>query len=122
VAGSIIAESGRIITCFDRYGRQSGKTTLVRDLLRGTHIYINLEDPDVKLRAIEDPRGFLDQLSTPVVLETFLLFSMHCVSLQRARKSLERRVGSCAFISRSPESFRLGGDILVYPWQEVLGI
>jgi hypothetical protein len=29
---------------------------------------------------------------------------------------------SCAFISRSPESFRLGGDILVYPWQEVLGI
>ncbi|MBI2265031.1 MAG: ATP-binding protein [Armatimonadetes bacterium] len=49
--------------------RQSGKTTLVRNLLRSTHTHINLEDPDVGLRAIEDPRGFLDNLSTPVILD-----------------------------------------------------
>lgn len=49
--------------------RQSGKTTLVRNLLRSTHSYVSLEDPDIKLRAAEDPRGFLDSLSMPVILD-----------------------------------------------------
>ena len=49
--------------------RQSGKTTLVHTLLQNTHSYVNLEDPDVKLRAIEDPRGFLENLTMPVILD-----------------------------------------------------
>ena len=38
--------------------RQSGKTTLCR-MLFPDHEYLSLEAPDVRSRAIEDPRGFL---------------------------------------------------------------
>jgi len=38
--------------------RQSGKTTLVR-LIFGNKPYANLENPDLLIYAIEDPRGFL---------------------------------------------------------------
>ena len=40
--------------------RQSGKTTLVRALFPD-HVYLSLEAPDLRGRAIEDPRGFLAQ-------------------------------------------------------------
>lgn len=40
--------------------RQSGKTTLVRALFPD-HLYLSLEAPDLRTRAIEDPRGFLAQ-------------------------------------------------------------
>ena len=40
--------------------RQSGKTTLVRALFP-EHRYLSLEAPDVRARALEDPRGFLAQ-------------------------------------------------------------
>jgi len=49
--------------------RQSGKTTLLRTLLRDTHEYVNLEDPDTRMRAREDPRGFLEQYGGPVVID-----------------------------------------------------
>ena len=38
--------------------RQSGKTTLVRELLND-HRYFSLENPDIQLFAKEDPRGFI---------------------------------------------------------------
>ena len=38
--------------------RQSGKTTLVRDYFKN-HKYLNLEDPDTRDFAINDPQGFL---------------------------------------------------------------
>ena len=38
--------------------RQSGKTTLCQTLFP-YHEYLSLEAPDVRSRAIEDPRGFL---------------------------------------------------------------
>ncbi len=38
--------------------RQSGKTTLCQ-MLFPDHEYLSLEAPDVRSRAIEDPRGFL---------------------------------------------------------------
>ena len=40
--------------------RQSGKTTLVQSLF-GDHRHLSLEAPDVRARAVEDPRGFLAQ-------------------------------------------------------------
>ena len=40
--------------------RQSGKTALVR-VLFPEHRYLSLEAPDVRARALEDPRGFLAQ-------------------------------------------------------------
>ena len=47
--------------------RQSGKTTLCRALFP-EHEYISLEAPDVRLRALEDPRGLLD-LGDDVVID-----------------------------------------------------
>jgi len=38
--------------------RQSGKTTLVREVFPNHH-YLSLEAPDLRARAIEDPRGLL---------------------------------------------------------------
>jgi len=48
--------------------RQSGKTTLVRQLFAG-HAYVSLEAPDHRAFALEDPRGFLGQFAGGVILD-----------------------------------------------------
>ena len=48
--------------------RQSGKTTLCRELFPD-YIYMNLEKPDTRQFAKEDPNGFLAQFSKPVILD-----------------------------------------------------
>ena len=47
--------------------RQSGKTTLVRAVF-GDHFYVSLEAPDVRMRALEDPRSLL-ALSDRMVID-----------------------------------------------------
>jgi predicted AAA+ superfamily ATPase len=49
--------------------RQSGKTTTLRRLFRGTHRYVSLEPPDVRAAAAADPRGFLDLHPPPVIFD-----------------------------------------------------
>ncbi|MBM4331872.1 MAG: ATP-binding protein [Deltaproteobacteria bacterium] len=49
--------------------RQSGKTTLLRTLFAKTHRFITLEDPDVRIRAKEDPLRFLEQYPPPVIID-----------------------------------------------------
>ncbi|WP_373518260.1 ATP-binding protein [Pricia sp.] len=48
--------------------RQSGKTTLVREVYDDKP-YLNLENPDVRNFAVEDPRGFLGQFQTGAILD-----------------------------------------------------
>jgi uncharacterized protein len=48
--------------------RQSGKTTLVR-MVFGDKPYANLENPDIRQFAIEDPRGFLSNYPQGAVLD-----------------------------------------------------
>ncbi|MDD4818257.1 MAG: ATP-binding protein [Victivallaceae bacterium] len=48
--------------------RQSGKTTLCRELFPD-YAYVNLEKPDTRAFAIEDPNGFLAQFKKPVILD-----------------------------------------------------
>lgn len=48
--------------------RQSGKTTLCRKLFP-EYIYVNLEKPDTRQFAKEDPNGFLAQFTHPVILD-----------------------------------------------------
>ena len=48
--------------------RQSGKTTLCRELFPA-HAYVNLERPEVRQFAIADPNGFLAQFTQPVILD-----------------------------------------------------
>lgn len=49
--------------------RQSGKTTLLKNFYSSTHSFLSLEDPDVRIRAKEDPRTFLKSLKRPVILD-----------------------------------------------------
>jgi len=44
--------------------RQSGKTTLLKILFSKTHHFVTLENPDVRIRAKEDPLAFLEE-NTP---------------------------------------------------------
>jgi len=48
--------------------RQSGKTTLLRELFND-YGYVTLESPNVRAFAMEDPVGFLDQHSEKVILD-----------------------------------------------------
>lgn len=49
--------------------RQTGKSTLCKSLLRKSHEYVSLEDPDVRRQALEDPRTFLKNYPAPVILD-----------------------------------------------------
>ncbi len=49
--------------------RQSGKTTLLKMLFSKSHRFVSLEDPDIRMRAKEDPIGFLDQFKPPVIFD-----------------------------------------------------
>lgn len=48
--------------------RQSGKTTLCRELFPD-YAYVNLEKPDVRAFAMEDPNGFLAQFKKTVIFD-----------------------------------------------------
>ena len=48
--------------------RQSGKTTLVRNTFNDKP-YVNLENPDTRRFAIEDPRGFLSGYPEGAILD-----------------------------------------------------
>ena len=49
--------------------RQSGKTTLLKHVFGSNSRYASLNIPDVRARAVHDPRGFLDSLPPPVILD-----------------------------------------------------
>lgn len=49
--------------------RQAGKTTLLKSEFKDMYDYASLENPDVRLRAKEDPVGFLGQFLKPVILD-----------------------------------------------------
>lgn len=48
--------------------RQSGKTTLARSVFAG-HAYLNLEEPDTRQHALDDPRGLLAAYRAGVILD-----------------------------------------------------
>ena len=48
--------------------RQSGKTTLCRELFPD-YAYANLENPETRQFAVEDPNGFLAHFNKPVILD-----------------------------------------------------
>jgi len=48
--------------------RQSGKTTLVRAVMK-KHRYVSLETPDDRAWATNDPRGFLARFDGPVIID-----------------------------------------------------
>lgn len=49
--------------------RHSGKTTLLKHVFESNSRYASLDIPDVRARAIHDPRGFLESLPAPAILD-----------------------------------------------------
>jgi uncharacterized protein len=49
--------------------RQSGKTTLLKHLFRDRYQYVSLEPPDIRMAAVEDPRGFIEMYPPPVIFD-----------------------------------------------------
>jgi predicted AAA+ superfamily ATPase len=49
--------------------RQSGKTSLLKHLFAKTHRFVSLENPDVRMRAKDDPSGFLASYHPPVIID-----------------------------------------------------
>ena len=67
--GNVIQEACRYFSVITITGpRQSGKTTLVKQLFPD-YQYYSLENPDTKLLAINDPLGFLQSHETGIILD-----------------------------------------------------
>lgn len=49
--------------------RQSGKTTLLRQVFGAKFRYLSLDDPDHRRQALVDPRGFLEDNPPPLILD-----------------------------------------------------
>ena len=83
--------------------RQSGKTTLCRELFPD-YAYANLEKPETRQFAIEDPNGFLAQFDKPVILDEVQrvpdLFSYIMTLVDK-----HKRMGE--FILSGPQNFHL---------------
>ena len=49
--------------------RQTGKSTLVQDLLKLTHIYFTLDDWSIVNLVNTDPLGFLEAQTRPIIID-----------------------------------------------------
>ena len=49
--------------------RQVGKTTLLQEVQKSSRSYVTLDDLGMRLAAQQDPAGFLDRLSLPVLID-----------------------------------------------------
>lgn len=84
--------------------RQSGKTTLVKHLFQNTHLYVNLEDPDTRIRAKEDARTFLEQHNAPVIIDE-IQYVPELLSYIKSAIDEKRKAGS--WILTGSQSFTL---------------
>ncbi|MEA3560511.1 MAG: ATP-binding protein [Candidatus Omnitrophota bacterium] len=76
--------------------RQSGKTTLLRHLFSKTHRYVSLEDPDIRIRAKQDPLGFLDANKPPVMIDE-IQYAPELLSYIKTRIDKKRIPGQWLF-------------------------
>lgn len=76
--------------------RQSGKTTLLRTQFGGTHAFVTLEDPDVRIRAKEDPHQFLERYQPPVIIDE-IQYVPELLSFIKTRIDERRKPGQWLF-------------------------
>jgi hypothetical protein len=76
--------------------RQSGKTTLLKMLFAKTHRFVTLEDPDVRMRAKEDPLHFLDQYQPPLIIDE-IQYIPELLSYIKTRIDQNRKPGQWLF-------------------------
>ena len=75
--------------------RQSGKTTVCRRVFID-HDYVSLEPLDNRRFAVDDPRGFLDEYSGPVIIDEF-----------------QRAPGLASYIQEAVDSDRMPGRFIL---------
>lgn len=111
--------------------RQSGKTTLLRTLFGKTHAFVSLEDPDTRIRAKEDPVGFLDGNPPPIIFDE-IQYVPELLSYIKSRIDADRKAGqwlftgSQAFVLMQGASESLAGraailSLLPFSFAEYLG-
>lgn len=85
--------------------RQSGKTSTAKSLFGKTHKYVLLEDPDTRVLIRQDPRGFLQRHTGPVVLDEF----QHVPEIANYLQGLvdENRTRYGQFILTGSQNFRM---------------
>ena len=99
--------------------RQAGKTTLLRACLGATHRYVSLDEPDVRLAARTDPRGFLALHPPPLVLDEvqhapdLLSYLKVAIDADRALKGRFVLSGSQNLLLLSQVSETLAGRVAV---------
>lgn len=82
--------------------RQSGKTTLLKMLFPKSHRFVTLENPDIRMRAKEDPLGFLEQLNPQLSLTKFSMsLSYFPISRQRLMRTADLASGSLLVLKTS---------------------
>ncbi len=87
--------------------RQAGKTTLAK-MCFPSHRYISVEDPDIRLRSTEDPRGFLSGIREHCILDEIQNAPELLSYLQSI---LDDRDDNRQFILTGSNSFRLNEKI-----------
>ena len=76
--------------------RQSGKTTLLKSLYGRTHAFVTLEDPDIRIRAKEDPLQFLARYKPPLIIDE-IQYVPELLSYIKTRIDENRKPGQWLF-------------------------
>jgi hypothetical protein len=76
--------------------RQSGKTTLLKMLFSKSHKFVSLEDPEVRIRAKEDPISFLEDNSPPVIIDE-IQYVPELLSYIKSKIDQKRKPGQWLF-------------------------
>ncbi|MFQ5455827.1 MAG: ATP-binding protein, partial [Nitrospirota bacterium] len=76
--------------------RQSGKTTLVKKVLKDRYGYVSLDELDIRSFAIEDPRGFLERYRTPLIIDE-IQYAPQLLSYIKAIIDNNRKPGEWVF-------------------------
>ena len=88
--------------------RQSGKTTLLQQEFGKTHNYYNLENPDVRMRAKNDPNGFIQHIKTPCIIDE-VQYVPELLSYIKTEIDRKRKAGN--FILTGSQNFTLMQNI-----------
>lgn len=88
--------------------RQAGKTTLVQKVFGDRYNYVSLDESDIRSFAIEDPRGFLDQYTSPLIIDE-IQNAPQLLSYIKARIDKKRRPGQ--WILTGSQQFRMMRNI-----------
>ncbi|KKT72685.1 MAG: hypothetical protein UW69_C0084G0003 [Microgenomates group bacterium GW2011_GWA2_44_7] len=88
--------------------RQSGKTTLLKSEFGGSHKYISLENPDVRLRAKDDPAGFIGQIEGPAILDEIQYVPE---LLSYIKSSIDENRAAGKWLLTGSQNFALVGNI-----------